>query len=236
MRNTLAIARRQFASYFNSPLAYIVGTVVLLFVGFFFWQTFFLQGRVTVRDLFSHLLTILIFTAPALTMGLLAEEKRTGTIEILLTMPVRDMDVIVGKFLGVLGLFTVIVALTIPYPICVASLGALDWGPVITGYLGIFLTGAAMLAIGLLASSWSTHELVALFVGWLVLGLNLVLGWALPLLPTSLASAVQWITFDYHLSSMARGVIDLRDVVFLGSVIVFSLAFAFRSLESRRWW
>lgn len=236
MHNTLTIARRQFASYFNSPLAYIVGTVILLFTGFFFWETFFLQGRVTVRDLFSHLLTILVFTAPALTMGLLAEEKRTGTVEILLTMPVRDMDVIVGKFLGVLGLFVVIVLLTVPYPICVASLGDLDWGPVLTGYLGILLTGAAMLAIGLLASSWSSHELVALFVGWLVLGANLIMGWALPLLPTAATSVVQWLTFDYHLSSMARGVVDLRDVVFLASVILFSLTFAFRALESRRWW
>lgn len=236
MRNTLAIAKRQFASYFNGSIAYIVICTLLLLLGFFFWKTFFLYERATVRDLFQLMPMALMIAAPALTMGLLADEKRNGTLEVLLTMPVSDAQVIVGKYLGVLGLYAVLLVLTLPYPVSVSTLGPLDWGQTLAGYLGLFFLGGAMLAIGLLTSSFTENQLVAFFVA---LGVNVVLvflfRYFLPLLPAAMASTLEWISLSYHMDSMARGVIDTRDLVFFLSVIVFSLMFAFRALESRRW-
>jgi len=122
MRSVLTIAGRQFRSYFNGPVAYIVISIILLTLGFFFWKTFFLFGRASCREMFRWLGLILVFSLPALTMGLLAEEKRTGTIELLITMPVTEAQVILGKFLGVLGLYGVLLALTISYPLSVSTL------------------------------------------------------------------------------------------------------------------
>jgi len=235
MRHIFTIGGRQFRSYFNGPVAYIVICIVMLALGFFFWKTFFLFGLASAREMFRWLGLILVFALPALTMGLLAEEKRTGTIELLITMPVTEAQVILGKFLGVLGLYAVLLLLTIPYPISVSTLGNLDWGPVWSGYLGLLLQGSAVLAIGLMASSWTSNQLIALFVALTLSVFFWVLDKFLALLPTNAASALEWLSFDYHFQSMSRGVIDLRDVLFFVSVNVFALAAAFRALESRRW-
>ena len=235
MNQILTIGGRQFRSYFNGPVAYIVICIVMLTLGFFFWNTFFLFGRASTREMFRWLGLILVFALPALTMGLLAEEKRTGTIELLITMPVTEAQVILGKFLGVLGLYAVLLVLTLAYPISVSTLGNLDWGPVWSGYLGLFLQGSAVLAIGLMASSWTSNQLIALFVAMTLSVFLWVLDKFLALMPTNAASALEWLSFDYHFQSMARGVIDLRDVFFFFSVTLFALALAFRALESRRW-
>lgn len=235
MSHILIIGGRQFRSYFNGPVAYIVICVVMLTLGFFFWNTFFLYGRASAREMFRWLSLILVFALPALTMGLLAEEKRTGTIELLITMPVTDAQVILGKFLGVFGLYAVVLVLTLAYPISVSTLGNLDWGPVWSGYLGLLLQGSAVLAIGLMASSWTDNQLIALFVALTLSVFFWVLDKFLALLPTNAASALEWLSFDYHFQSMARGVVDLRDVLFFFSVTIFALSLAFRALESRRW-
>ncbi|HSN82462.1 MAG TPA: ABC transporter permease subunit [Polyangiales bacterium] len=235
MRNILTIGGRQFRSYFNGPVAYIVICIVMLTLGFFFWKTFFLFGRASAREMFRWLSLILVFALPALTMGLLAEEKRTGTIELLITMPVTEAQVIVGKFFGVLGLYAVLLLLTVPYPLSVSTLGDLDWGPVWSGYLGLFLQGSAILAIGLMASSWTSNQLIALFVALTLSVFFWVLDKLLALLPSGAASTLEWMSFDYHFQSMARGVVDLRDLLFFFSVTLFALAVAFRALESRRW-
>jgi ABC-2 type transport system permease protein len=135
----------------------------------------------------------------------------------------------------VFGLYAVLLALTLPYPMSIATLGDLDWGPVWGGYLGLILQGSAILAIGLMASSWTNNQLIALFVALTLSVFFWVLDKFLPLLPTNAASALEWMSFDYHFQSMARGVLDLRDVVFFFSVTLVALAAAFRALESRRW-
>jgi len=235
MHNTLTIARREFRSYFNSPAAYIVGCSFLFVVGFFFWAGFFLDGRTTVRRMFDLSYVVSVFVAPAIAMGLLAEEKRTGTLELLITMPVRDAEVVIGKFLGALGLYAVIIAMTLPQVFTVSALGDLDWGPVVTGYFGILLCGAALLALGVLASSWTNNQLVALMIA---LGLGVffwVIGNLLMFLPSGAASVIEWLSFSYHLDSLIRGVVDTRNVLFFLTVIAFALTLSFRSLESRRW-
>jgi ABC-2 type transport system permease protein len=196
MNQILTIGGRQFRSYFNGPVAYIVICIVMLTLGFFFWNTFFLFGRASTREMFRWLGLILVFALPALTMGLLAEEKRTGTIELLITMPVTEAQVILGKFLGVLGLYAVLLVLTLAYPISVSTLGNLDWGPVWSGYLGLFLQGSAILAIGLMASSWTSNQLIALFVALTLSVFLWVLDKFLALLPTNAASALEWLSFD----------------------------------------
>ena len=132
--------------------------------------------------------------------------------------------------------FLVLLALTLPYPMSVSTLGPLDWGQTLAGYLGLFFLGGAMLAIGLLTSSFTENQLVAFFVA---LAVNVVLvflfRYFLPLLPSTIASTIEWISLSYHMDSMARGVVDTRDLVFFLSIIAFCLMFAFRALESRRW-
>lgn len=235
MQRTLTIAKRELLAYFNSPAAYIVICLYLMLMGWFFWQPFFLVNRTSVRGMFDLMSVLLLPTAPALTMGLIAEEKRTGTIELLLTMPVRDMDVIVGKYLGALGLFFVLLCCTLPYPISVGTLGDLDWGPVWGGYFGLFLEGGAMLAIGVLASSWTDNQLIGFFSASATCFMLWIVDRFLPFLPQSMASILEWLSFDYHFRNLARGVIDTRHVLYFLSVIGLSLALAFRSLESRRW-
>lgn len=235
MARTLTIAKREFIGYFNSPAAYIVICLFLVVMGVFFWNPFFLINRVSVRSMFDLMSILLLPTAPAMTMGLLAEEKRTGTIELLLTMPLRDTEVVIGKFLGALGLLCVLLLLTLPYPISAGTLGTLDWGPVLTAYLAVLLQGAAMLAIGLLASSWTENQLIAFFTSGMICFAFWILGRFLPFVPQGLASALEWFSFDYHYESLVRGVVDSRDVLFFLSITGFGLALAFRSLESRRW-
>lgn len=238
MNNVMSIAGRQFRSYFNGPVAYIVSVVVLAFVAFMFWLQFFLAGRATVNEMFFWFGVAMVLAAPAMTMGLIAEERGSGTIELLLTMPVKESEVIVGKYLGAFGLFLVMVVLTLPTPIAVSTLSEnMDWGPVFTGYLGLVLQGGAMLSIGIMASSWTKDQLVAFFAAAFLLA---VVGWIAPLMLRYMAAGgfatfLEFISLQQHLESMSRGVIDTRDVIFFLSLIVAGLMVAFRALESRRW-
>lgn len=235
MHRTLTIAKREFRGYFNSPAAYIVICLFLIVLGWFFWSPFFLIGRATVRSMFELMSILLLPTAPAMTMGLLAEEKRTGTIEILLTNPVRDSEVVIGKFLGALGLLAVLLLVTIPYPISVATLGNLDWGPVVSGYVALLLLGGTMLAIGILTSSWTENQLIAFFSGGMICFVFWIMSRFLPFLPEGAANIVEWMSFDFHFGNMLRGTLDSRHLIYFLSMIGFSLSLAFRSLESRRW-
>ena len=235
MQNTFTIASRQFRSYFNGPVAYIVIAVSMLLIGIMFWEPFFLIGRASVRQMFELYGWMLAFGGPAVTMGLIAEERRSGTLELLITMPVRESEVILGKYLGALGLLAVMLLVSVPYPLSISTIGSLDAGPVISGYIGVFLEGAAIIGIGLAASSFTENQLIAFFSS-VALGLLLVVGGLLlPLLPLWMVNTAEWLSFGYHVESMARGVIDLRDVVYFVSIAGFALMLAFRALESRRW-
>lgn len=235
MHNVLTIAGRQFRSYFNGPIAYLVIGTVLLVLGFLFWETFFLFGKATLREMFRYASLINYFALPALTMGLIAEEKRTGTIELLITMPVTEGQVILGKYLGVLGLYAVMLLLTLPYAFSVSSLGNLDWGPVFSGYFGLLLQGGALLGIGLMMSSFTDNQLVAFFA---TLGVSIfffLVDKFLPFMPSGVTNFFEAISFDSHFESLRRGVIAVRDVLYFVSVATITLMVAFRSLESRRW-
>ncbi len=138
MKYIWAIAKKEFGGYFNSPIAYIVIAVFLLINGWLFFQQFFLAGQVSLRALFSLAPLLLIFFAPAITMRAISEERKSGTLELLVTLPVSSAQIVLGKFLASLGLLSVAILLTLPYAISVSFVGDLDWGPVIGGYLGLF--------------------------------------------------------------------------------------------------
>ena len=234
--NTLNIALRQFRSYFNGPAAYLGAIVGLTIVGAVVWSRFFLIERASCREVFIWMAAFMSFAAPAISMGLLAEERRSGTMELLITMPVRELDVVVGKYLGALGLITVLIGLSIVHPIAVSTLGDLQWGPVLGGYVGLFLASAAMLAIGVMTSSWTDNQLVAFFVAFFAM---IVLFWV-PLFFGSFfsgvwADVIQYVGFFGQLEHMSKGVIDTRPLIYFPSIIVLSLMIAFRALERRRW-
>jgi len=235
MKNTLTIARREFRSYFNGPAAYIVGCLFLIVIAIMFWNSFFLEQRASVRRLFFWAYVVSVFVGPAITMGLLAEERRTGTLELLITYPVRDSEVVIGKYLGALGFYAVLLLLTLPQVFSVAGMGPLDWGPVWSGYLGLFLSGGAFVAIGVLASSWTNNQLVALIVALAISAFFAIIRNLIVFLPAGATSVFEWLSFGYHADSLERGVIDTRDVFFFFSVIALALGLAFRSLESRLW-
>ena len=153
MRQAVHIFRKEFKTYFISPIAYIVISIFLLVTGWFFFTTFFLLNQASLRNFFSMLPIIFAFVVPAVTMRLFSEEINIGSYETLLTLPVTFLDVVLGKFLSAIVFLAAMLVPTLAYPITVTLLGQLDWGPVVGGYLGAVLLGAAFSAIGLLASS-----------------------------------------------------------------------------------
>lgn len=235
MGNTLTIFKRELGAYFNAPVAYIVVTVFLLAVGYLFFSQVFIMQEATMRDLFGITPLIFIFFAPAITMRLLAEEKRSGTIELLITMPVRDWEVVLGKFLAGLSLIGVAVLLTLTYPITLSFYGDLDWGTVAGGYLGLLLLGGAYVAIGIMASSLTENQVVAFIIAFAITFALYLFGKLLPLLPASLAPIIEYISLDLHFSNISKGVIDSRDIIYYLSLIGTCLLLANVSLDSRRW-
>ncbi len=245
MRTTLIIARREFRSYFDSPLAYVVICVSLVAMGlmfFFYGGGFWQADRATLSQLFSFMpwgLTLLI--VPVVTMRLLAEEKRSGTLEMLITLPVRDHEVILGKFIGAWGLVLLLIASTAFYPLLMFKwpwhLGSLDWAAVGAGYIGLVLYSGAAVAIGMLFSSVTESQVIAFFLTavllaifqWLIglVGDKTSIGW--------LRDATSFVSFNARLASFARGVINTRDVVFFVSIAIGCLMASFRALERRKW-
>jgi gliding motility-associated transport system permease protein len=235
MGNTLTIFRRELGSYFNSAIAYIVITVFLLISGYLYFSQVFLVGEATLRDFFGITPLIFIFFGPAVTMKLLAEEKRSGTIELLVTMPVTDWQVVVGKFLAALAVITVAILLTLAYPITLSTMGDLDWGAVIGGYIGLVMLAGAYVAIGVMTSSWTHDQVVSFIVAFGITFSLYLLGKMVPLMPAGLAPIVEYMTLDSHFNNIAKGVIDSRDVIYYVSLIGACLFMATQSLDSRRW-
>ncbi len=251
MGSTLSIARREFRSYFDSPVAYVViciGLVALGLVFFMFNGGFFEASRATMQQLFVQVprgLSWLVI--PVITMRTLAEEKQSGTLEMLITLPVRDWEVVVGKFLGAWGLVLVLILATIAYPVVMFEwpwdLGALDTGPVITGYIGLILYSAAAVSIGLLISALSESQIIAFFITFVLLFFLHFVGNALQLdLPASMSSlkggidaAASFISFDSRLASFQRGLVNTRDVIYFLSIAGGCLMGSFWALERRKW-
>jgi ABC-2 type transport system permease protein len=254
MRNILIIAQRDLRAQFNSPVAYVVigGTLVLLGVFVFllphmtvanvsvsgFWEI----DRASMDQMFALLPPLLsVLVIPAVTMRSLAAEKGSGTLELLITMPVRDSDVILGKYLASFATVLILLALTTLYPITMFlgfpwHLGTLDWGPVFSGYLGCVFFASAAIGIGLMFSSLTESDVMAFFLTLVTLFALYAIGPTVSVLHWGgLGDALSFLSFQTRYQSFARGLIDARALVYFVSVALLSLLVSFRSLESRKW-
>ncbi len=245
MWTTWNIAKREFKSNFTSPLAYVVICLSLILLGIFFffvWGGGFWQAdRATFAQMFLWAPRgLAMVVVPVITMRLLAEEKRSGTLEMLITLPVRDHEVILGKFFGAWGLVLVLILSTFLFPAMMFvypwKLGALDWGPIFSGYLGLVLFSAASVALGLFISALTESQVIAFFVTWVVLLLLTFLGFGIEQLTNPIARDVlSYVSFDARLAPFSRGMISTRDVVFFLSIIFLFLMGSFWALERRKW-
>jgi len=233
--NTLAIAERELKSFFVSTVAWVIAAAFMAITGLLFAVLLLNSNDASLRFLFSNLSVIFLFVAPFLTMRLLAEEIRLGTVELLLTNPVRDVEVVLGKFLGVFGFVLVMLAMTLYYPALLYIFGAPDPGPMATGYLGVVLQAAAFLAIGLATSSTTENQIVAAFLAFAI---NLVL-WlsesVSQFVGPPLGAALKFLSITSHFQDFSRGVIDTSHLIFFISVIAAALFLTYLSLQTRRW-
>ncbi len=234
MYNVWTITRRELNAYFVSPIAYVVAALFLALHSYFFSLILFFSQEASLRYLFGSMTSVMLFIAPVLAMRLLSEEYRSGTIELLLTSPVRDWELVVGKWLASVLLWLVMLALTLIYPYFLRLYGSPDWGPIWTGYLGLFLLGSALLALGTLASAATENQIVAaVFGAVLTVGLWVLRG-AGDLLGGKVAQVINYIALADHAVDFTRGVVDTRDVLYFLSVIVVALFLATRVVEMRR--
>jgi ABC-2 type transport system permease protein len=253
MRNVLIICRKELQSYFASPVAYILLTMFGLIFGFFFWNVlgFFInqgmemqmRGQMypmnlneqLIRPLLSNVSVIGLFFIPMITMRLFAEEKRTGTIELLVTSPVRDLEIIIGKWLAAMALYSGLLLFTAINFAFLFKYGNPDWKPLAIAYLGLLLQAGALLAIGTFISTLTKNQIIAGAVTFGVCLLLWVLEWVSGYESATWARALAYMSVITHFESFGRGVLDSKDAVFYATMIFLGLFFTARSMESLRW-
>ncbi len=235
LHNVWPIFKRELRAYFDSPVAYVVITAFLLVTGWFFTTNFFVVGQADLRVVFSIIPFIFLFFTPAITMRLISEERKSGTMELLVTMPISDASIIVGKYLAGLALLAAAILPTLVYVITVSFLGDIDTGPMIGGYLGLLLMGAGYLAVGTYGSSLTESQVVAFIVSFFITFIFFLLDKILFLIPSWLVSSVEYLSIENHFQNISRGVLDTRDLIYYVSLIGLALYLAARSLAARRW-
>ena len=238
MHATWIIAKRELASFFDSLIAYIMLVLFLGFSGFFTWllgSDIFYTGQASLESFFNVAYWTLFFFIPALTMRLLAEEKKSGTVELLLTKAVTDREIVIGKFLSALLLVIIALVFTIPYSITVAAIGDLDTGQVICGYLGLILMSAMYISIGLYTSSTTTNQIVA-FLGAMFTGLffHIIFGMLAQQFSGWAGEMFEYLNLNSHFESISRGVLDTRDLIYFISVTVIGILLSEMSLTKRQ--
>ncbi|NBC28515.1 MAG: ABC transporter permease subunit [Spirochaetes bacterium] len=239
MKPTLTLFRKELASYFNSPIAYIVVVFFLVFtsVWFFYIQQFVAQDVASLRNYFAIFPIVFIILLPAVTMRSWAEENKIGTVELLLTLPFREGQTVAGKFLGAFALLGLTLVLTVPVPLTISPLGDFATGQIIGQYIGVMVLGSAGIAIGLFISSLSRNQITAFILSAVVLlfltlvnQVNFILD-----LPEWLASVFNYLSLDYHFSSFEKGLIDTRDLVFYLALAALFLYLNTKVLVFRKW-
>ncbi len=239
MNRVRTIAARELRAYFNSPIAYVF---LMVFAGaalftFFNLEAFFSRGRADLRGLFEAIPLLMLLLVPALTMRLWSEEEKQGTLEILLTLPVREHELVAGKFLASWALLAVALTLTLGLPLTVAWLGNLNPGPVAGGYVGALLLGAAYLAVGQFVSATTENQILSFILALVVcltlygLGTEAILAF----FSDGTAAVLRSLGTGARFESIARGVIDFRDLLYYTSITAFFLALSVTALRSKRW-
>jgi len=217
------IFKKEFKAYFVSPIAYIVISVFLLVTGWFFFTTFFLYNQADMRSFFTLLPLVFAFIVPAITMRLFSEELNTGSYEILLTMPVTFTNVVTGKFMAAVAFIGAMLVPTLSYPIFISFVGKLDWGPVIAGYIGAIMLGAAFSAVGIFSSSITRNQIVAFITGTAIcFGLTLVERMMF-FVPAGFVTVLEYLGANIHFQNVAKGIIDSRDILYFISISFIAL-------------
>jgi ABC-2 type transport system permease protein len=236
MNPAIAIAKREIKTYFYSPIPYLVAAVFIILTGFFCFTILMLERQAEMRGYFGGLVPWLLpILMPAVSMRLLAEEKGSGSLEMLITNPVRDFEVVLGKFLASMVFIAVMVGLTGIFAVSITFIGPLDKGAAFSSYVGMFLQAGAYTAIGLMASSFTRNQIVAFIVGFGICFVLFLCGKVTQILPESIQPLAQYLGTDSHFEQIGRGVIDSRDVLYYLSIMAISLVVATVSLESRKW-
>lgn len=237
MNNILTISKKELKSYFLSPVAYIVIIGFLLAAGFLFTKDLFLMGVVSIRFLFESIwfLLLFVFIIPAITMGTFSEEKRSGTMELLLTKPITDTQLMLGKFLASLIFAVIIIIPTIVYVISLKYLGAIDLGPVISMYLGFILLFAFLVSIGIFTSSLTQYQVISFIISFLIMAVFFMLYIFTNYIPLLSVPIIDYFNPFVHMNNMFRGVIDSRDLIYFISGTIIFLILTKLSIESRKW-
>lgn len=233
--NILAIFKKELKAYFISPVAYVVYALFLLLSGYFFSVLLLVSKEASLRAAQYNFVITLLFFIPLITMRLFAEERKMGTLEVLMTKPVRDFEVVLGKFFAALGFYCVMLATTSIYVIILYKFGKPDAGPLWTGYLGLFLVGACFVAIGLFASTLTENQIIAAVVSFaMVLGFWLM-NWLAGILNFSAESLISYLALSTHFDDFVKGIIDFRAVIYYVTFISFWLFVTVKSIEVRKW-
>ncbi len=253
MGNILAIAQKELRSYFASPIAWVILGLFALLFGFFFYTFLVLFVRQSmqmgqmggpqtvnvnlymIRPLLQNASVIILFVLPMITMRTYAEEKRSGTIELLLTSPVTDVQIIVGKFLGALALYAAMLVVTALYVALLFRYGDPEWRPIVSGYLGLFLLGACFISIGLLVSSMTRNQIVAGMATFGVFLMLWVIGWIGDFAGPTTRTIVSYLSITEHFDDFSKGVIDTKHVIYYLSFITFGLFLTAKAVDSERW-
>jgi len=237
MTRATTIARRELSSYFYSPMAYVVMTLFLVICGVLFYRDFEPGQPAAMRTLFDAMVWVLVVAVPLLCMGLLAQEWATGTIESLMTAPLHESEVVMGKFLGSFGFLTILLLPTVFYVLMLRIYARPDFGPILSGYLGILLVGALFIAVGLFCSSLTRSQIVAAVAAAAILCLVTMVPWwvgSVATLPTFWRNVIDQTVFKRY-TDFSKGIIDLGNVVFFLAATAVFLFVTVKVLESRRW-
>ncbi len=249
-RNISAVASKELRGYFVSPVAWVMLGLFAFIFGWFFtvylnvFNQQSLQGgggqpinvnMMLIRPLLSNASVLVLFLLPMITMRTYSEEKRSGTIELLLTSPLTDLEIIVGKFLGALGLYAAMLAVTVPYVGILFYYGNPEWRPLVSGYLGLFLLGACFVAMGLFISSTTKNQMVAGAATFIVFLFFWIINWFSESAGPTFGPILSYLSITEHFDDFGKGVIDTKHVIFYLSFVAFGLFLSLKSVDSERW-
>jgi len=235
MRNVLAVARREINAAFLSLLAWTVLTIFLFFSGFCFWYIASRTHEASLVGTVNSISFLFLVATPVLTMPLLSEEYRSGTIETLMTAPLTECQVILGKFIGVLAFYGFMLAPTLVYAIILRALGNPDVGVIFSSYLGLVAMGCEFIALGLFCSTLTQHQIIAAILGIVGLLVLWIIGLIADFMPAGLRAAIAYVGPMQHLDAFSAGRVAFRDLFYFFSMTAFWLFLSVRALESRRW-
>ena len=236
MNKTAILVKNELRNHFNSASAYVVLVVFLLITGWFFASPLFIVGQAELRSLFSTIPWIFLLFIPAITMGSIAKEKTAGTFETLATLPLKDSQIVMGKYWAALILTFVGILFTLIHFATIVILGSnIDYGAILCGYIGLILIGGVYAAIGVFSSSLTNNQIIAFIVSFLFIFFFVILEFILIFIPAPLVEIFQYLSIGYHFSNIARGVIDTRNIIYFLSLIIFFLRLAVISMETRKW-